>query len=227
MTTILVVDDDQDFVSMSRMVLERSGYTVVCASSPSEGKPMIDRYRPSLLLLDVMMESPDDGIVMAQALRREGNKIPILMLTSPPKVTGMGLASASRLDASPLILCGFIASCTRRALPCNSFGSSIARPALKPSLPAAAGLVLAVGLVGEGAARGGRSSAGAGGVATSDQRAAGGLVKLTAGARDGSPADGACTRRAAAARGPPSAASLARARAHRGECGATVHRGDA
>ena len=92
MTTILVVDDDQDFVSMSRMVLERSGYTVVSASSPSEGKPMIDRYRPSLLLLDVMMESPDDGIVMAQALRREGNKIPILMLTSLPKVTGMGLA---------------------------------------------------------------------------------------------------------------------------------------
>ena len=36
-----------------------------------------------------MMEQPDDGIAMAQELRRQGCEIPILMLTSVGKVTGI------------------------------------------------------------------------------------------------------------------------------------------
>jgi DNA-binding response OmpR family regulator len=39
--------------------------------------------------LDVMMEQPDDGIAMAQDLRRAGATLPIIMLTSVGKVTGM------------------------------------------------------------------------------------------------------------------------------------------
>jgi DNA-binding response OmpR family regulator len=41
------------------------------------------------MLLDVMMEQPDDGIAMAQELRRAGHRLPILMLTSVGRVTGM------------------------------------------------------------------------------------------------------------------------------------------
>jgi DNA-binding response OmpR family regulator len=44
---------------------------------------------PDLVILDVMMEQPDDGIRMAQELRAQGFKKPILMLTSISKVTGM------------------------------------------------------------------------------------------------------------------------------------------
>jgi DNA-binding response OmpR family regulator len=36
-----------------------------------------------------MMDQPDDGMVMAQELRRQGFDRPILMLTSIAKVTGM------------------------------------------------------------------------------------------------------------------------------------------
>ena len=36
-----------------------------------------------------MMEQPDDGFVMAQDLRRHGNTIPILMLTSVGTVSGL------------------------------------------------------------------------------------------------------------------------------------------
>jgi CheY-like chemotaxis protein len=92
MAAILVVDDDQDFQSTTRMILEKAGHTVISASNPVDGREALARHRPALLILDVMMESPDDGLVMAQSLRREGNRTPILMLTSLPKVTGMGLA---------------------------------------------------------------------------------------------------------------------------------------
>ncbi|MDY0061912.1 MAG: response regulator [Myxococcota bacterium] len=88
MARILVVDDDPDFASASRLVLESVGHAVVTAASPAEGLAVLAREQPDLLVLDVMMVEPDDGIVMAQSLRRSGNQIPILMLTSLPKVMG-------------------------------------------------------------------------------------------------------------------------------------------
>jgi DNA-binding response OmpR family regulator len=49
----------------------------------------LEAQKPDLLILDVMMEQPDDGLAMVQELRRKGNRIPIVMLTSIAKVTGM------------------------------------------------------------------------------------------------------------------------------------------
>ena len=49
----------------------------------------VTEWPPDLLILDVMMEEPDDGFVMARELRRSGWTTPIVMLTSVGKVTGM------------------------------------------------------------------------------------------------------------------------------------------
>jgi DNA-binding response OmpR family regulator len=86
---ILVVDDDPDLVEDCRLILEKNGHTVASAFNIVDGMKAMERERPDLLILDVMMESPDDGIVMAQDLRRAGVKTPILMLSSISKVTGM------------------------------------------------------------------------------------------------------------------------------------------
>ena len=50
---------------------------------------MVERFQPDLLILDVMMEQPDDGFTMAQELRRKGLKLPILMLTSVATASGL------------------------------------------------------------------------------------------------------------------------------------------
>lgn len=89
MARILIVDDDPDLVEDCRLILENAGYQVSSAHNVPDGKVAIEKDRPDLLILDVMMDSPDDGIVMAQDLRRAGVKTPILMLTSISKVTGM------------------------------------------------------------------------------------------------------------------------------------------
>jgi DNA-binding response OmpR family regulator len=86
---ILIVDDDPDILEAGRLVLEKEGYEVVCASNRAEGMAQIGAAAPDLLILDVMMESPDDGFVMAQDLRREGCDLPIMMLTSVGTATGM------------------------------------------------------------------------------------------------------------------------------------------
>ena len=89
MAKILVVDDDPDIVESIGLFLQREGHETVSAYSRAEGMKAVSASDPDLLVLDVMMEQPDDGISMAQELRRKGFKKPILMLTSISKVTGM------------------------------------------------------------------------------------------------------------------------------------------
>lgn len=89
MFKILIVDDDPDMVEAGRIVLEREGYLVQSASNLEDGLAQIARFEPDLLILDVMMEEPDDGLRLARKVRREGRSIPILMLTSVNRAMGL------------------------------------------------------------------------------------------------------------------------------------------
>ncbi len=89
MAKILVIDDDADIVEAVQFFLEKAGHETAAAYSRREGEAKLEEFKPDLLILDVMMEQPDDGLAMAQELRRRGWKRPILMLTSLGQVTGM------------------------------------------------------------------------------------------------------------------------------------------
>ncbi len=93
MPRVLVVDDDPDVVEACRIVLEAEGYDVSEPRNSLYGMSQAAEVKPDLIILDVMMDQPDDGIVMAQQLRYEGDKTPILMLTSVNNVIGLELGS--------------------------------------------------------------------------------------------------------------------------------------
>jgi len=97
MAKILIVDDDVDLVDACRRILEKAGHEVSQGYNVAEGKKAIEQFKPDLLILDVMMEQQDDGIRMAQDLRRTHFKTPILMLTSIGRVTGLGFDKSSDL----------------------------------------------------------------------------------------------------------------------------------
>ncbi len=88
MAKILIVDDDPDITFATELFLKKAQHEVRSAASRAEGMAAVDDWNPDLIILDVMMEQPDDGIAMAQELRRQGCRTPILMLTSVGKVTG-------------------------------------------------------------------------------------------------------------------------------------------
>jgi DNA-binding response OmpR family regulator len=88
MAKILIVDDDPDITFTTSLFLKKAQHEVLTASSRAEGMQAIEEGNPDLIILDVMMEQADDGIAMAQELRRQGCETPILMLTSVGRVTG-------------------------------------------------------------------------------------------------------------------------------------------
>ena len=88
MAHILIIDDDMDIIEASKVVLELDGHEVAYANSYDEGLKAALDGNPDLLILDVMMDEPDDGFKLAQDLRRRDFRTPIIMLTSVSLVTG-------------------------------------------------------------------------------------------------------------------------------------------
>jgi DNA-binding response OmpR family regulator len=86
---IVLIDDDVDIQESIKMVLEKAGYRFFGATGRESGAKLIEKEKPDLLIIDVMMEQPDDGFFLVQELRSKGVKTPIIMLTSVSKVTGM------------------------------------------------------------------------------------------------------------------------------------------
>ena len=88
MALIAIIDDDPDIIEASSLVLTSKGYEVIAASNPDDGYTIVKEKNPDLIILDVMMDEPDDGFFLAQKFRKEEIKIPILMYTSVSKTIG-------------------------------------------------------------------------------------------------------------------------------------------
>lgn len=52
---ILIVDDEPSIVAPLQFLMERNGYRVVVANSGEEALEILEKYRPDLILLDVML----------------------------------------------------------------------------------------------------------------------------------------------------------------------------
>lgn len=88
MALIAIIDDDLDIIEASKLVLKSNGFEVVTANNPDDGYKLVKEKSPDLIILDVMMDEPDDGFFLAQKLRKENVTTPILMYTSVSKTTG-------------------------------------------------------------------------------------------------------------------------------------------
>lgn len=78
--TVLVVDDEGKIRDLVRLYLEHEGYSVLLADSGRAALETIERARPDLLVLDLML--PDlPGEEVARSLRSHSD-VPIIMLTA-------------------------------------------------------------------------------------------------------------------------------------------------
>ncbi len=91
---ILIIDDDEDIISLIRIILENENYTVIGALNGDEGIKYALKEKPDLILLDIMMPGADGWEVMKMLHTDEKTrKIPVAMLTCKTdvrdKLTGL------------------------------------------------------------------------------------------------------------------------------------------
>ena len=81
---ILVIDDDPQFVSNMKQLLEANSYKVITASNGKEGVEIAEKELPDLITIDVMMETWDEGFKVVNKLRENEkiSNIPRILLTA-------------------------------------------------------------------------------------------------------------------------------------------------
>ena len=92
---ILIVDDEKNIVELSRLYLEREGFTTVCAYDGDEALRLFKSEMPELIILDIMLPKTDGWQVCREV--RKSSQIPIIMLTAKTdtfdKVLGLELGA--------------------------------------------------------------------------------------------------------------------------------------
>jgi CheY-like chemotaxis protein len=101
---VLIIDDDVDIVEAEKFILENRGYEVIQAFDGSEGYRKIKEEHPDIIILDVMMATPDEGFGITRKLRNDPElaSLPIVMVTSVGKVTGFKFDPERDKDLVPV-----------------------------------------------------------------------------------------------------------------------------
>ncbi len=78
--TILVIEDEKSIQNIIKAFLEDAGYITLLADDGVDGISKFHRYKPDLVLLDLMLPKID-GFAVCEALRKESTT-PIIVLTA-------------------------------------------------------------------------------------------------------------------------------------------------
>lgn len=80
---LLIIDDDPDFVTGIKTILDTAGFEVEVAFDPKEGLRALQTRQYDLLLLDIMMGRGAEGVMIARKLRKDTRlrEMPVLIIT--------------------------------------------------------------------------------------------------------------------------------------------------
>lgn len=87
--TILIVDDDIDYLFQIKLKVEAYGFEVITAESQREGEKIIETLKPDLAIFDLMMENEDSGFVLSYKIKRKYPDVPVILATAVTAETGM------------------------------------------------------------------------------------------------------------------------------------------
>lgn len=81
---ILVIDDDPDFCEIVKSTLEADSFSVRCASNGPQGLAMMRKQKPDLVILDVIMIMPAEGVYVSDEIAKDPDlrQVPVVMVSS-------------------------------------------------------------------------------------------------------------------------------------------------
>jgi len=93
--TILVADDDPDYLFQTVFNLKKEGYKTMAVESQAEAEAVIARFKPDLAIFDLMMESDDSGFILCYKIKKKYPEVPVILATAVAKETGLSFSLES------------------------------------------------------------------------------------------------------------------------------------
>lgn len=85
MQKVLVVDDDLDILAVMQLLLKMKGFEVEVTSKGEETFDKVGKFKPNLILLDVLLSGYDGRIICKQLKSQDASRdIPIIMFSAHP-----------------------------------------------------------------------------------------------------------------------------------------------
>jgi len=101
--TVLVIDDDTQFVKYLSKLLEYKGYKVYTAFDGKQGMKQYAKYQPDLIISDIFM--PDkDGLGLIMKIRAQDSITPIIVVSGRDNGFGGDYLSAAKLFGANAVL---------------------------------------------------------------------------------------------------------------------------
>ena len=98
--TVLVVDDDVDFLTMQRIQLEAAGYAVQTAESVEDALRLLDENGIDAAVVDLMMEQVDAGFTLCYRIKKRNADLPVILVTAVASETGLEFDAATEEERS-------------------------------------------------------------------------------------------------------------------------------
>lgn len=93
--TILVLDDDPDFLLQQKLQLEAAGYTVLTASTREDAEKLLAANAVDAAVVDLMMEEEDTGFQVCYHFKKLRPTLPVIMVTAVAAETGIEFDAAT------------------------------------------------------------------------------------------------------------------------------------
>lgn len=86
---VLIVDDDFDYLFQMKNAISDMGFEVIAADTQKEAESIIERTKPDLAILDLMMENHDTGFILCHKIKNKYPEVPIIIASAVTAETGM------------------------------------------------------------------------------------------------------------------------------------------
>lgn len=98
--SLLLVDDDKEFIADVSLLLDRE-YDCVVAASAAEALRQVDQHNPDIVLLDLMLGDGGNGLDVLSQIQRLDRDLPVIMITDYASIDTA--VEAMRLGASDYV----------------------------------------------------------------------------------------------------------------------------
>ena len=94
--TILVADDDPDYLFQTVFNLGKAGYKTIAVESQAEAESVMSKIKPDLAIFDLMMENDDSGFILCYKIKKKYPDMPVILATAVSRETGLSFSLDSR-----------------------------------------------------------------------------------------------------------------------------------